>query len=236
MIPSANDLISNLFDIPDISTGQVKERQKTGVVGKAVNPNRMTITQGAGAFDGSLKYGIFVGWMTSRRQDKTNWAVLLLKFAAMKTSTPKFLLLGAFVLLMACSGNSQDKPQSKEKPMADANKVVKTEEEWKKTLTAEQYHILREKGTDYPGTGKFYLHKEKGMYVCSGCGNELFTSDMKFDSGCGWPSFDKEIAGGKIKQIVDKSFGMVRIEIVCAKCDGHLGHIFDDGPTLTGKR
>jgi len=138
------------------------------------------------------------------------------------------------ISLIACSGNSQDK--SKAKPMADANKVVKTEEEWKKTLTPEQYHILREKGTDYPGTGKFYLHKEKGMYVCAGCGNELFTSDMKFDSHCGWPSFDREIEGGKIKQIVDKSLGMVRIEIVCAKCDGHLGHIFDDGPTLTGQR
>jgi peptide-methionine (R)-S-oxide reductase len=106
----------------------------------------------------------------------------------------------------------------------------------KKTLSAEQYHILREKGTDYPFKGKYYLHKEKGMYTCAGCGSELFSSDMKFDSDCGWPSFDKEIAGGKIKQIVDKSLGMVRIEIVCAKCDGHLGHIFDDGPTLTGKR
>ena len=106
----------------------------------------------------------------------------------------------------------------------------------KKVLTPEQYHILREKGTDYPGTGKYYLHKDKGMYVCAACGNELFTSDMKFESNCGWPSFDKEIAGGKIKQIVDKSHGMTRIEIVCAKCDGHLGHIFDDGPTITGQR
>lgn len=158
------------------------------------------------------------------------------KFSNMKTSSTRILIVGAFAFLMACTGNSQNKPQLKEKPMADADKVVKTEEEWKKTLTAEQYHILREKGTDYPGTGKFYLHKEKGMYVCAGCGNELFTSDMKFDSGCGWPSFDREIAGGKIKQTIDKSHGMVRIEITCAKCDGHLGHIFDDGPTSTGQR
>ena len=158
------------------------------------------------------------------------------KVIAMKTSSHKILILGVFAMLMACSGNSQQKPQSKEKPMADANKVVKTEEEWKKVLTPEQYHILREKGTDYPGTGKYYLHKDKGMYVCAACGNELFTSDMKFESNCGWPSFDKEIAGGKIKQIVDKSHGMTRIEIVCAKCDGHLGHIFDDGPTITGQR
>lgn len=152
----------------------------------------------------------------------------------MKKSTQKTLMIGVMAMLVACSGNSQEKP--KEKPMADASKVVKTEEEWKKTLTPEQYHILREKGTDYPFKGKYYLHKEKGMYTCAGCGTELFSSDMKFESDCGWPSFDREIAGGKIKQIVDKSHGMVRIEIVCAKCDGHLGHIFDDGPTITGKR
>jgi peptide-methionine (R)-S-oxide reductase len=80
------------------------------------------------------------------------------------------------------------------------------------------------------------LHKEKGMYVCAGCGEELFSSDMKFDSDCGWPSFDKEIEGGKIKKIKDTSFGMVRTEIVCAKCGSHIGHLFDDGPTLTGMR
>ena len=140
--------------------------------------------------------------------------------------------------LFACSGNSQDKPnpKPKEKAMSETKKPFKTEEEWKKTLTPEQYHVLREKGTDYPFDGKYYLHKEKGMYLCSGCGSELFSSDMKFDSDCGWPSFDKEIAGGKIKQIKDATLGMVRIEIVCAKCESHLGHIFDDGPTLTGKR
>lgn len=120
--------------------------------------------------------------------------------------------------------------------MADTKKEFKTDEEWKKILTPEQYHVLREKGTDYPFQGKYYLHKENGMYLCAGCGAELFSSDMKFESDCGWPSFDKEIAGGKIKQIRDTSHGMVRIEIVCAKCDSHLGHIFDDGPTLTGKR
>ncbi len=118
----------------------------------------------------------------------------------------------------------------------DTNKVVKSEDEWKKTLSPEQYYILREKGTESPFTGKFNLHKEKGVYTCAGCGNELFTSEMKFDSHCGWPSFDEEIAGGKIKTKSDTTFGMTRIEIICAKCGGHLGHIFDDGPTESGKR
>ena len=153
----------------------------------------------------------------------------------MKSVPVKLLGLIAFILL-ACNGNSQDKSKSKDQNMADSKSVFKTEEEWKKILTPEQYHVLREKGTDYPFEGKYYLHKEKGMYLCAGFGAELFSSDMKFDSDCGWPSFDREIAGGKIKQIKDTSLGMVRIEIVCAKCDSHLGHIFDDGPTLTGKR
>ena len=113
----------------------------------------------------------------------------------------------------------------------------KTDEEWKKTLTAEQYDILRKKGTEYPGTGKYNKHFEKGFYTCAGCGQELFSSDQKFDSHCGWPSFDGEIGGGnRVKKVPDYSHGMVRTEIVCARCGGHLGHIFDDGPTATGMR
>jgi len=140
------------------------------------------------------------------------------------------------VLLAACDGNTQSKTAEKPAPR-DTSKVANmTEAQWKATLTSEQYHVLREKGTDRPFTGRYYLHNEQGVYTCAGCGTQLFTSDMKFDSDCGWPSFDKEIAGGRIKQIRDTTFGMERIEIVCAKCGGHLGHIFDDGPTLTGKR
>lgn len=117
------------------------------------------------------------------------------------------------------------------------NKVVKTEEEWKKILSPDQYYVLRQKGTEPPNTGKFNIHSEKGKYTCGACGYELFTSDMKFDSHCGWPSFDKEIGdGSRIKKIKDLSHGMVRTEIVCARCEGHLGHIFDDGPTATGQR
>jgi len=114
--------------------------------------------------------------------------------------------------------------------------IEKTEEEWKKELTPEQYHVLREKGTERPFTGKFNLHKEKGVYVCGACGAELFTSDMKFDSGCGWPSFDREIGEGKILKKRDTSHGMIRTEILCGRCGSHLGHLFDDGPTETGLR
>lgn len=116
-------------------------------------------------------------------------------------------------------------------------KISKSEEEWKKTLTPEQYHVLREKGTERPGTGEYNDHFEKGVYTCAACGTELFTSDQKFDSHCGWPSFDNNIAGGdRVRQVRDFSHGMIRTEIVCATCGGHLGHIFDDGPTATGQR
>lgn len=114
--------------------------------------------------------------------------------------------------------------------------IIKSEADWKKQLTENQYYILREKGTERPGTSEFNLHKEKGIYKCGGCGQELFTDEMKFESHCGWPSFDREIAGGKIKQIEDNTHGMSRTEIVCARCNGHLGHIFNDGPTATGQR
>jgi len=149
----------------------------------------------------------------------------------------KLTLLLAVVLLYACTGNSQNKTEKKKETVMETKQEInKSEEEWKKILTPEQYYVLREKGTDRPFAGKYYLNKEKGMYTCAACGNELFSSDMKFDSDCGWPSFDKEIEGGRIKKIKDSSLGMVRTEIVCAKCGSHLGHLFDDGPTLTGMR
>ena len=102
-----------------------------------------------------------------------------------------------------------------------------------KALTKEQYHILIDKGTELPGTGKFLHNKEKGTYHCAQCGTLLFKSNTKYDSGCGWPSFyDSENVGRR----EDKSLGMVRTEVVCKKCNGHLGHLFDDGPKPTGKR
>lgn len=115
-------------------------------------------------------------------------------------------------------------------------KIKKTDAEWKAELTPEQYRVLREKGTERAFTGKYNIHKEKGMYVCAGCNSPLFSSDTKFDSGCGWPSFYEAIDKEKIKEVRDISFGMIRTEIICAKCDGHLGHVFDDGPKPTGLR
>lgn len=131
--------------------------------------------------------------------------------------------------------NSKKSDNTTTKPMDTS--YNKTDAEWKKILTPEQYDILRKKGTEAPGTGEYNHHSEKGVYTCAGCGTELFTSEQKFDSHCGWPSFDNNIAGGdRVKQVKDFSHGMIRTEIVCAKCGGHLGHIFDDGPTATGQR
>ncbi|MFN0276826.1 MAG: peptide-methionine (R)-S-oxide reductase MsrB [Chitinophagales bacterium] len=115
-------------------------------------------------------------------------------------------------------------------------KIIRSEEEWKKILTPEQYQILREKGTERPFTGKYDTFFEEGRYVCAACGQELFTSDSKFNSGCGWPAFDAPVDKTNIDYKKDKSFGMMRVEIMCSKCGGHLGHVFPDGPTETGER
>ncbi|MES2591919.1 MAG: peptide-methionine (R)-S-oxide reductase MsrB [Bacteroidota bacterium] len=117
-----------------------------------------------------------------------------------------------------------------------SNYKEKTEDDWKKQLNPEQYRVLRQKGTEAPFSGKYYLHEENGMYVCAGCGAELFKSDTKFDAGCGWPSFSDVVDPKKVVYTKDKSFGMIRTEITCAQCGGHLGHVFDDGPTPTGLR
>lgn len=114
--------------------------------------------------------------------------------------------------------------------------VEKTDAEWKKTLSAQAYQVLRQKGTEPAFTGKYYNNHEQGVYTCAGCGSELFSSAAKFDSGTGWPSFFKPIAEGRVKEKSDYSYGMSREEVVCARCGGHLGHVFDDGPAPTGLR
>jgi peptide methionine sulfoxide reductase msrA/msrB len=139
------------------------------------------------------------------------------------------------MMILSLTGCAQKNPKSVHTSSIQPE-INLSEQEWKEKLTPEQYYILREKGTEKPFSGKFVFTKDKGTYKCGGCGEPLFTDDMKFQSNCGWPSFDKEIAGGKIMQTEDNSHGMKRIEITCAKCGGHLGHIFDDGPTETGKR
>ena len=112
----------------------------------------------------------------------------------------------------------------------------KSDDEWKNILTPEQYHVLRQKGTERAFTGKYYAQKEKGIYVCAGCGAELFSSDAKFDSGSGWPSFWEPLEEESIQTKEDNSFFMRRTEVLCSQCDGHLGHVFEDGPPPTGLR
>jgi peptide-methionine (R)-S-oxide reductase len=115
--------------------------------------------------------------------------------------------------------------------------VVKTDEEWRKILTPEQYKVLRQKGTERAFTGEYDHKFDKGSYVCAACGLELFTSETKFDSGCGWPAFYAAKAGDRVKLTTDESFGMKRVEVTCARCGGHLGHVFDDAPDKpTGQR
>ncbi|WP_282068039.1 peptide-methionine (R)-S-oxide reductase MsrB [Olleya namhaensis] len=114
-------------------------------------------------------------------------------------------------------------------------KVTKSEDEWRKELTDEQYRILRKKGTEMPHTGKYNLHFEDGAYTCAACHQKLFESNSKFESNCGWPSFDEAIPGS-VTNILDKAHGMIRTEVVCSNCGGHLGHVFNDGPTETGTR
>jgi peptide-methionine (R)-S-oxide reductase len=115
-------------------------------------------------------------------------------------------------------------------------KVFKTDEEWKQELTPEQYHITREKGTERPFSGEYYNSKEEGIYRCVCCGSELFSSDTKYYSGTGWPSFWAPISEENVSDEPDYSLFMRRTEVVCAKCGAHLGHVFDDGPAPTGKR
>ncbi|OGS42893.1 MAG: peptide-methionine (R)-S-oxide reductase [Euryarchaeota archaeon RBG_13_57_23] len=117
-----------------------------------------------------------------------------------------------------------------------AEKVRKSEEEWRKELSPRQYHILREKGTEPAFAGELNTNEKRGVYRCAACGEDLFSSDTKFDSGSGWPSFYLPISKENIVEKTDRSLFMTRTEVLCAKCGGHLGHVFDDGPDPTGLR
>ncbi len=118
--------------------------------------------------------------------------------------------------------------------MNDSTK--KSDKEWKKQLTKEQFHVLRMKGTERPFTGKYWDFEEKGTYKCAGCGTPLFESDTKFDAGCGWPSFFQPLEDDKIQEERDSILGTIRTEVICKNCGGHLGHVFNDGPNPTGLR
>jgi peptide-methionine (R)-S-oxide reductase len=156
------------------------------------------------------------------------------------------LALAAAMAATGCSNRpAATAPDAAEPPSARAteaamsnpsDKADLTDAQWRERLTAEQYEVLRKKGTERPFTGKYWDHHAQGAYRCAGCGAVLFESDTKYDSGCGWPSFTKPAAGQAVAEQTDASHGMERTEVLCAKCGGHLGHVFKDGPAPTGLR
>lgn len=116
------------------------------------------------------------------------------------------------------------------------DKLTLSDDEWRRRLTTEEYEVLRRHGTERAGTGCFVGTHDPGTYVCRGCANPLFNSGTKFESGTGWPSFNEPVSDASVTHVEDRSYGMIRIEVRCARCDGHLGHVFDDGPPPTGLR
>ncbi len=162
----------------------------------------------------------------------------------------EWMLIGILLLCLLLPIACKDPVQSAQTPVAQTqevkptptkgndmpDKVVKSEQEWKEILTPEQYHITREKGTERAFTGKYHDFKGEGTYVCVCCGNELFSSGTKFDSGTGWPSYYKPIGEDSVAEERDASHGIVRTEVLCSRCDAHLGHVFNDGPPPTGLR
>ncbi len=156
----------------------------------------------------------------------------------------KILIFSILSIVLACNATP---PQymSKNEMKKDSllimegdtlKKIVKTESEWRSQLKGESFNVLRKAGTERAFSGKYWDNHEKGIYNCAGCGLSLFSSDTKFESGTGWPSFYQPIKKSHVIEHRDVSYGMVRVEVVCARCDGHLGHVFDDGPNPTGLR
>ena len=138
-------------------------------------------------------------------------------------------LLYLVLLLGSCNGLRNQVPVVQELDMKDTFEVQKSEEEWRAQLGEAAYRVLREKGTERPFTSEYETFWDSGTYVCKGCGQELFHSETKFDAGCGWPSFYQSIDKSRVKEILDTSHGMTRTEVVCSRCGGHLGHVFNDG-------
>jgi len=152
-----------------------------------------------------------------------------------------FLMLSTFGCSQVKEGAEETQEiqkTEKQEVMIEYNgeKIVKSEEEWRKELTPEEYRVLREKGTERAYTGEYYKHKEKGIYLCGACQLPLFNSETKFESGSGWPSYYQPVNEDCIGEISDTTYGMVRTEVVCNRCGGHLGHVFNDGPNPTGLR
>lgn len=142
----------------------------------------------------------------------------------------------ALWVVIPVTAAEQSKSNHKVTKQAKKYKVSMSDQEWKKRLDSEQFRVLREKGTERAFTGKYWDNHEEGIYKCAGCGQTLFLSDTKFESGTGWPSFYKPALKQAVEEHTDTSFGMKRVEVVCSNCGGHLGHVFDDGPKPTGLR
>ena len=147
----------------------------------------------------------------------------------------KVFFTALFLVALVSSAKAEDPPnQPSTQTMND--KITKTDAEWKQQLTAQQYHVLREKGTERAGSGEYADNHDKGIYKCAACAKELFNSETKFESGTGWPSFYTPISKEAVTEETDRKFFMKRTEVLCARCGGHLGHVFDDGPEPTGLR
>lgn len=161
----------------------------------------------------------------------------------MKNANTRLLIicLVGIAVIVACMQQPTE-PEETVTPAVDTSqtpgveKVVLSEDEWKEKLSPLAFRVTRKKGTERAGTGKYNKHYEKGVYLCVGCGQELFKSDHKFDSGTGWPSFFEKASPEAVGEVDDSSFGMKRTEVICTRCDAHLGHVFNDGPKPTGLR
>ena len=147
----------------------------------------------------------------------------------------KVFFAALFLAALVSSGKAEDAPnQASTQTMND--KITKTDAEWKQQLTPQQYHVLREKGTERAGSGEYADNHDTGIYKCAACAKDLFNSETKFESGTGWPSFYQPISNGAVTTETDRKFFTKRTEVLCARCGGHLGHVFDDGPEPTGLR
>jgi peptide-methionine (R)-S-oxide reductase len=151
-----------------------------------------------------------------------------------------FLIFAFLVLAFSCVSGKNEQEQlitdTQNVIIGEEYQVMKTEKEWRELLSPEEYYVLRDKGTEKPFSGDLYYNKKDGTYYCAGCGNPLFSSGAKFNSGTGWPSFYEPVDNSRVEEIQDTSHGMIRTEVTCARCGGHLGHVFDDGPRPTGLR